>query len=51
MNGYVFFDVDGCLVDFQGQRIPETLNVLRLVRVLDFDVRVWSTAVLMTLVM
>ena len=43
-RGYVLFDVDGTLVDRGGQAIPEALFVINLVRLLDFEVVLWSAA-------
>lgn len=44
MRGYVLFDVDGTLIDHAGQPIPETMGLVRIVRLLDFEVVLWSAA-------
>lgn len=39
---FVLFDVDGCLLDFHGEPMPGVTRLLDTVRLLGFQVRVWS---------
>lgn len=39
---YVLFDVDGCLLDYRGNIIPGIQRLLDTLRLLGFEIRIWS---------
>jgi hypothetical protein len=42
VNPFILFDVDGVLLDYDGEPMPGMQRVLNILRLLGYDIKVWS---------